>query len=206
MDVIRGLDDRYMFLTLFGVTRRGAVVGSAVLGRIGIVGPGTFVISVRQEGRRCRPSSFLAPAQSSRAVAARRPNTNDRWRRRVMTPMRLESGKGGKAARCDGSVGNTSGTLKNRNPTHPVATLPACRQTGQAGDRSVVIRLQITMGARSKPKKPYVASSAIFTTAKKSVTCEPRAVKRRPKPYPLLNKPCHQFREIGHRSRYKRLT
>ena len=35
---------------------------------------------------------------------------------------------------------------------------------------------------------------------------EPRAVKRRPKPYPLLNKPRHQFREIGHRSRYKRLT
>ena len=50
MDVTRGLDDRHMFLTLFGVTRRSAVVGSAVLGRIGIVGPGTFVISVRQEG------------------------------------------------------------------------------------------------------------------------------------------------------------
>ncbi len=31
---------------------------------------------------------------------------------------------------------------------------------------------------------------------------EPRAVKRRPKPYPLLNKPRHQFREIPHRSRY----
>lgn len=35
---------------------------------------------------------------------------------------------------------------------------------------------------------------------------EPRAVKRRPKPYPLLNKPRHQFREILHRSRYKRIT
>ena len=35
---------------------------------------------------------------------------------------------------------------------------------------------------------------------------EPRAVKRRPKPYPLLNKPRHQFREILHRSRYKRTT
>jgi len=31
---------------------------------------------------------------------------------------------------------------------------------------------------------------------------EPRAVKRRPKPYPLLNKPRHQFVEISHRSRY----
>ena len=31
---------------------------------------------------------------------------------------------------------------------------------------------------------------------------EPRAVKRRPKPYPLLNKPRRRFKEISHRSRY----
>lgn len=31
---------------------------------------------------------------------------------------------------------------------------------------------------------------------------EPRAVKRRPKAYPLLNQPRHQFVEISHRSRY----
>ena len=31
---------------------------------------------------------------------------------------------------------------------------------------------------------------------------EPRAVKRRPKPFPLLNQPRHQFVEISHRSRY----
>jgi len=31
---------------------------------------------------------------------------------------------------------------------------------------------------------------------------EPRAVKRRPKPYPLLNKPRRQFQEIPHRTRY----
>jgi len=31
---------------------------------------------------------------------------------------------------------------------------------------------------------------------------EPRAVKRRPKPYPLLNKPRHRFKEIAHRNRY----
>jgi Transposase DDE domain len=30
---------------------------------------------------------------------------------------------------------------------------------------------------------------------------EPRAVKRRPKPYPLLNRPRHQFKETPHRSR-----
>jgi hypothetical protein len=31
---------------------------------------------------------------------------------------------------------------------------------------------------------------------------EPRAVKRRPKPYPLLNQPRRQFKEIAHRNRY----
>jgi Transposase DDE domain len=33
---------------------------------------------------------------------------------------------------------------------------------------------------------------------------EPRAVKRRPKPYALLNRPRHRFREIPHRSRYRK--
>jgi hypothetical protein len=31
---------------------------------------------------------------------------------------------------------------------------------------------------------------------------EPRALKRRPKPYPLLNQPRRKFVEISHRSRY----
>ena len=31
---------------------------------------------------------------------------------------------------------------------------------------------------------------------------EPRAVKRRPKAFPLLNKPRDQFQEITHRNRY----
>lgn len=35
---------------------------------------------------------------------------------------------------------------------------------------------------------------------------EPRAVKRRPKPYPLLNKPRHQYKETPHRSRYRKNT
>lgn len=34
--------------------------------------------------------------------------------------------------------------------------------------------------------------------------CEPRALKRRPKPYALLNKPRRQFRDIPHRSRYRK--
>src|SRR5229473_4357012 len=33
---------------------------------------------------------------------------------------------------------------------------------------------------------------------------EPRAVKRRPKPYQLLNKPRHQFKEVRHRCRYRK--
>jgi hypothetical protein len=33
--------------------------------------------------------------------------------------------------------------------------------------------------------------------------CEPRAVKRRPKPYPRLNQPRHQFREDGDLSQCK---
>jgi len=35
---------------------------------------------------------------------------------------------------------------------------------------------------------------------------EPRAVKRRPKPYPLLTKPRHLFREIPHQSKYRKAT
>lgn len=33
---------------------------------------------------------------------------------------------------------------------------------------------------------------------------EPRAVKRRPKQYPLLTQPRHKFKEILHRSRYRK--
>ena len=33
---------------------------------------------------------------------------------------------------------------------------------------------------------------------------EPRAVKRRPKPYPVLTKPRNQFVEIPHRSKYRK--
>ncbi len=33
---------------------------------------------------------------------------------------------------------------------------------------------------------------------------EPRAIKRRPKPFPLLTRPRKQFKEIAHRSRYRK--
>jgi hypothetical protein len=32
--------------------------------------------------------------------------------------------------------------------------------------------------------------------------CEPQALKCRPKPDPLLNKPRHRFKETAHRNRY----
>jgi hypothetical protein len=35
---------------------------------------------------------------------------------------------------------------------------------------------------------------------------EPRAVKRRPKPYPLLNQPRRLFKDIPHPSRYRKAT
>jgi hypothetical protein len=60
----------------------------------------------------------------------------------------LESGKGGKAARYDGSVGNTSDTLKNLNLTHPVATLRSefgnvgAKYDGSAGQNLNTLRPQ----------------------------------------------------------------
>lgn len=35
---------------------------------------------------------------------------------------------------------------------------------------------------------------------------EPRAVKRRPKPFALLNQPRRQFKDIPHRNRYRKST
>jgi hypothetical protein len=42
--------------------------------------------------------------------------------------------------------------------------------TSQRYDPSAVIRAQNAMGARAKSRKPYDASSAVFTTRKKCVT------------------------------------
>jgi hypothetical protein len=61
--------------------------------------------------------------------------------------------------------------------------------------------------ARSKRKQQYLITQLLEVIARDQVPDrlgrrEPRAVKRRPKAYPLLNKPRHQYKEIGHRSRY----
>lgn len=61
--------------------------------------------------------------------------------------------------------------------------------------------------ARSKWKREELWTMLVATIAadlapKRPGRREPRAVKRRPKPYPLLNKPRHQFKDIPHRNRY----
>lgn len=61
--------------------------------------------------------------------------------------------------------------------------------------------------ARSKKKQKELMAQLVEVIARDRVPerpgrREPRAVKRRPKPYPLLNKPRRQFKEIPHRNRY----
>ena len=61
--------------------------------------------------------------------------------------------------------------------------------------------------ARSKKKQRQLINELIAVLARDEVPArpgrrEPRAVKRRPKPFPLLSKHRHQFKEIRHRNRY----
>ena len=61
--------------------------------------------------------------------------------------------------------------------------------------------------ARSTKKQKHLLSQLLHAIARDPVPerpgrREPRAVKRRPKPYPLLNRPRHKFKEIPHRNRY----
>jgi hypothetical protein len=61
--------------------------------------------------------------------------------------------------------------------------------------------------ARSAKKQKLLADKLIEVIAKDRLPerfgrCEPRAVKRRPKPFPLLNRSRDTFKEIPHRNRY----
>ncbi len=65
--------------------------------------------------------------------------------------------------------------------------------------------------ARSKKKRSELVADLLRILAKDEVPdrperVEPRAVKRRQKPYPLLNKPRHQYKEIAHRNRCRSST
>lgn len=64
-------------------------------------------------------------------------------------------------------------------------------------------------GARSKNMRQQLWDELVRNIVRDWVPLrpgrkEPRAVKRRPKPYPLLNKPRHRYKETPHRSRYRK--
>ena len=61
--------------------------------------------------------------------------------------------------------------------------------------------------ARSRKKQKLLLDKLLEVIARdllpeRSGRYEPRAVKRRPKPFPLLNRPRDSFREVPHRNRY----
>jgi hypothetical protein len=61
--------------------------------------------------------------------------------------------------------------------------------------------------ARSRPMRARLWEDLLLNLARDLVPDrphreEPRAVKRRPKPYPLLNQPRHRFKTVPHRNRY----
>ena len=63
--------------------------------------------------------------------------------------------------------------------------------------------------ARSKAQRRQICDELLRTIVRDLVPLrpgrqEPRAVKRRPKAYQLLNKPRHKFREVSHRCRYRK--
>lgn len=63
--------------------------------------------------------------------------------------------------------------------------------------------------ARSKKKQKQLRDQLLEVIARDQVPLrpgrrEPRAVKRRPKPYQLLNRPRHLMKEIPHRSKYRK--
>jgi len=63
--------------------------------------------------------------------------------------------------------------------------------------------------ARSKRKQNQLIARLLEVIALDQVPdrpdrIEPRAVKRRPKPYQLLNRPRHAMKEIPHRSKYRK--
>ena len=66
------------------------------------------------------------------------------------------------------------------------------------------IRAARSQRKRERLWEDLVAVLAADLVPKRPGRTEPRAVKRRPKAYPLLNKPRRQFKEIPHRSRYRK--
>jgi hypothetical protein len=65
--------------------------------------------------------------------------------------------------------------------------------------------------ARSRKKQKQLASDLLEIIARDRIPerpgrREPRALKRRPKPYQLLNRPRHRMKELQHRSKYRKIS
>jgi hypothetical protein len=63
--------------------------------------------------------------------------------------------------------------------------------------------------ARSRKKQEQLMVALLEIIAPDQVPArpghrEPRAVKRRPKPYQLLNRPRHRMKELQHRGKYRK--
>ena len=75
-------------------------------------------------------------------------------------------------------------------------------------DSTVEYSLALVQARSQKAQRELVTDLltviAEDTVPERPERCEPRAVKRRPKPYPLLNKPRRQFKEVPHRNRYRK--
>ncbi len=84
----------------------------------------------------------------------------------------------------------------------------ALEQVSFKGSVDAVRQYSAAIGqARNKKVRRKLWDGLLFDLARDLVRhrpkrTEPRAVKRRPKPFPLLNQPRHRFVEISHRSRY----
>jgi hypothetical protein len=90
-------------------------------------------------------------------------------------------------------------------PVRPNLQQPYNAKSGNYAVKKV--RNKWAASLRSKKKQRELVGELLRVIALDRVLdrpgrCEPRAVKRRPKPYPLLNKPRQQFKEIPHRNRY----
>ena len=75
-------------------------------------------------------------------------------------------------------------------------------------DASRQYSIAIAQG-RSKKRQQELVSELLKIIASDQVPdrpgrCEPRAVKRRPKPYQLLNRPRHSMKELQHRNKYRK--
>ena len=86
---------------------------------------------------------------------------------------------------------------------HGVMPRPVSRQ----GARQTLAACHSQLAQTSSTQRESIVHIGLSALARHRVgprpdRDEPRAVKRRPKPYPVLTRPRSRFREISHRNRY----